>query len=201
MSEHPGQKLKMLRESKGITLEQAARETCIRAGMLTALEEAADDELLPSVYRKLSLRMYARYLGIDCEMTRTAAPAAPPKTKRITPMGVYLRRMGRAVNTPSSLDPTRRNRLLTVVKTASVAVVVVVAAGLWSLNAKISRLHLDDTLPEPAAVLVSPPPAEAPPARRAAPEPAKISCSLNLDDPISFTFDVPIHWLGCNTAE
>lgn len=199
MSEHPGQKLKMLRESKGITLEQAARETCIRAGMLTALEEAADDELLPSVYRKLSLRMYARYLGINCEMTRTAAPA-PPKTKRITPMGVYLRRMGRAFNTPSPLDPARRNRLLTVVKTASVAVVIVVAAGLWSLNAKISRLHLDDALPEPAATLVSPPPAEVPP-RRAAPEPAKINCSLDLDDPISFTFDVPIHWLGCNAAE
>lgn len=198
MSEHPGQELKLLRESKGITLEQASQETCIRVGMLRALEESSDADLLPSVYRKLSLRMYARYLGVNCEITRTAEPPSRTKAKHITPVGAYLRRMKESLNTPT--DPVvRRNRLFTFIKTASAAVVIVVAAGLWSLNAKISRLHLDDTAPEPAAVLIPSQPTKMPP--RSNTTPVKANPSLNLNEPISLTFDIPIHWIGWVAAE
>ena len=153
MSEHPGRELKKLRESKGITLEQAARDTCLRAGLLQALEESSDGDLLPSVYQKLSLRMYARYLGLDFEVTRRAT-RTPEGRVRIAPVGIFLRRMGRPVR-PPKLDPSQRNRLLTVAKTTSAAIVTVLAVGLWSLNAKISRLHLDEPAAAPSAASIA----------------------------------------------
>lgn len=184
MNENPGLELKKLRESKGITLEQAARDTCMRTGLLQALEESMEDDLLPSVYRKLSLRMYARYLGIEVEVTRRAA-RSPENRMRIAPVGVFLRRMGRPAK-PSKIDPAQRNRLLTVAKTTSAAIVVVLAVGLWSLNAKISRLHFDEPAPDTAPAsaetvaetLPQPPQAESLP-----PAPIK----LTLDGPAPLT--------------
>lgn len=148
MSEHPGRELKKLREAKGISLAQAARDTRLREGLLRELEECSDIDELPEVYRKLSLRMYARYLGLEFELTRRA-PRSVEGRMRITPVGFFLRRSGRPAK-PARLDPAQRNRLLAVAKTASAAIVTVLAVGLWSLNAKISRLHFDDT-PLPVA--------------------------------------------------
>lgn len=206
MSEHPGQKLKLLRESKGITLEQASQDTCMRRGLLEALEESPGDDLLPSVYRKLSLRMYARYLGVECEMTRRVTPV-PQERKgfsRMMPARVYLRRMGRT-RIPSRLDSAKRDRLLSIAKMASVAVVVVLGVGLWSLNAKISRLHLDETLSEPAAVLLSPEPATPPPPQEkpaSSPEtPLMFMPSFNIEEPISLTFHLPVHGMWCESEE
>ncbi len=196
MSEHPGQKLKLLRESKGITLEQASQDTCLRRGLLQSLEDAPDDDLLPSVYRKLALRMYARYLGMECEMTRRATPASSASSTfpRIAPMRVYWRRMGRLPKL-SKFDPAKRDHLLTIAKAASVAVVVVLGVGLWSLNAKISRLHFEENIPEPAAVLLSPEPETPPPIPQEtvkvvheplpAPAASMLPSSLNLDTPIT----------------
>ena len=141
MNPHPGQELKRLRESKGISLEKAAADTCLRAGLLGELEESADVNALPDVYRKLSLRMYARYLGLDVEVTRRATPTK--EGMRIMPVGKFIRHMGRPPRSPR-LEPGQRNRLLAVAKTTSAAIVVVLVVGLWSLNAKLSRLNLDD---------------------------------------------------------
>lgn len=141
MNPHPGQELKKLRESKGISLEKAAADTCLRAGLLKELEESADVNALPDVYRKLSLRMYARYLGLEFEVTRRATPTS--EGVRIMPVGKFIRRMGRPPKSPR-LEPAQRNRLLAVAKTTSAVIVVVLVAGLWSLNAKLSRLNLDD---------------------------------------------------------
>lgn len=148
MSEHPGRELKKLREAKGISLAQAARDTCLREGLLRELEECSDIDQLPEVYRKLSLRMYARYLGLEFELTRRATRSAEGRI-RITPVGFFMRRSGRPAK-PARLDPAQRNRLLAVAKTASAAIVTVLAVGLWSLNAKISRLHFEDN-PLPSA--------------------------------------------------
>lgn len=172
MSEHPGRELKKLRESKGITLERAAQDTCLRAGMLRELEECSDVDQLPEVYRKLTLRMYARYLGMDFEVTRRAT-RTPEGKVRIAPVGFFLRRMGRPPKRPR-LDPAQRNRLLAVAKTTSAAVVVVLAVGLWSLNAKISRLHFDDkpvpSAPEaPQEIVQEAPPAKIPAVNHGAP--------------------------------
>jgi len=141
MSAPTGLDLKKIRESKGITLEQAARDTCMRSTVLGALEEVGHGEDLPAIYDKLSLSMYARYLGVDMEMTRRATRT--PEGVRVAPVGVRIRRMGRAIKAPR-IDPAQRSRLLTIAKTASGIVVVVLAVGLWSLNAKLERLNLDD---------------------------------------------------------
>lgn len=139
-----GTYLKELRESKGVTLEQAAEETCLRAGFLKELEEVADYEAIPEVYQKLSFRMYARFLGVEMETTRVAQPGPSQKSKRlIVPMTNFVRRMGRPPK-PPVLDRQQRNRLLTVAKTTSAAVVVVLAVGLYSLNAKLARLNVEE---------------------------------------------------------
>lgn len=156
----------------------------MRESVLRGLEESSPDDLLPDVYQKLSLRMYARYLGMEVEVTRRAAPM--PDGVRIAPVGL-LRRMGRAPKA-AKLDPAQRSRLLTVAKTTSAAIVTVLAVGLWSLNAKISRLHFDEkpgAAPEPIVVLE---PATPAPAVDFFPAP---SASVDLDHPVALTLTAP----------
>ena len=139
-----GSALKDIRESKGITLEEAAEATRLRAGFLQELEEVSDYESIPEVYRKLSFRMYAQHLGVEMETTRLAQPGPSRKSKRlIVPMTNFVRRMGRPPK-PPVLDRHQRNRLLTVAKATSAAVVVVLAIGLYSLNAKLARLNVEE---------------------------------------------------------
>jgi cytoskeletal protein RodZ len=154
MSTAVGQELKALRESKGITLEQAAQDTCLRAGFLRELEECNTDSDFPDVYHKLSLRMYARYLGVEIETTRRAVRTA--EGTRFSPVGMFVRRMGRPPK-PPRLSPAQRNRLVNIAKTTSAAIVTVLAVGLWSLNAKLSRLDIDETKPRVRAVVPAKP--------------------------------------------
>ncbi len=60
-----GEILLMARQSRGIELERAARDTKIRARYLAALEAGDFRELPGSVYTKGFLRNYAQYLGLD----------------------------------------------------------------------------------------------------------------------------------------
>ncbi|HAF48914.1 MAG TPA: hypothetical protein DCL08_06700 [Anaerolineaceae bacterium] len=67
MSQTPGQKLKQIRESLGISLEEIAQKTRIRMNYLEAIE-VDDDESLPSrVHKRGFLRLYAAELGINLE--------------------------------------------------------------------------------------------------------------------------------------
>ena len=150
-----GPELKALRESKGLTLQQAAAETCLRPGFLQELEECNTAADFPDVYHKLALRMYARYLGIEVGPARPAAPRAS-HGPRISPIGLFVRRMGRPPK-PPRLSPAQRNRLIGIAKTASAAVVTVLAIGLWSLNAKLSRLDIDETKPRVRAMVPAKP--------------------------------------------
>ena len=146
-----GADLRELRESKGITLEQAAEATRLRAGFLREMEEVTDYEAITEVYRKLSFRMYAGLLGVEMETTRRAVESKSVKSKRlIMPVTNFVRRMGRPPK-PPVLDRQQRNRLLTVAKATSAAVVVVLAIGLYSLNAKLARLNIDEKAEEMAA--------------------------------------------------
>lgn len=139
-----GAELREIRESKGITLEQAAEATCLRVGFLKEMEEVADFEALTEVYQRLSFLMYARFLGVEMETTRRAEPRDSRKSKRlIVPMTNFVRRISRPPK-PPRLDRQQRNRLLTIAKTTSTAVVVVLAVGLYSLNAKLARLNIDE---------------------------------------------------------
>ena len=150
-----GPELKALRESKGLTLQQAAAETCLRPGFLQELEECNTAADFPDVYHKLALRMYARYLGVEVEPARRATPRAS-HGPRISPIGLFVRRMGRPPK-PPRLSPAQRNRLITIAKTTSAAVVTILAIGLWSLNAKLSRLDIDETKPRVRAVVPAKP--------------------------------------------
>lgn len=158
MSAHIGSELKKIRESKGLTLEQAADDTCLRAGFLRELEESSTPDDLPDVYRRLSLKMYARYLGMQVETTRRAV--ATDEGTRIAPVGLFVRRMGRPVKASPRINAGPKNRLLSVVKTAGAAVVAVLAVGLWSLNAKLARLGPEEERPHPPLVVQpeAPPP-------------------------------------------
>ena len=151
-----GPELKALRESKGLTLQQAAAETCLRPGFLQELEECNTAADFPDVYHKLALRMYARYLGVEIEpVARRAAPRAS-QGPRISPIGLFVRRMGRPPK-PPRLSPAQRNRLVSIAKTTSAAVVTVLAIGLWSLNAKLSRLDIDESKPRVRAAVPAKP--------------------------------------------
>jgi cytoskeletal protein RodZ len=67
MSEIVGQQLRQVRQERNLTLDQAARETLIRAHYLEALE-AGDLSQLPSkAHAKGFLRAYAAYLGLNPE--------------------------------------------------------------------------------------------------------------------------------------
>ena len=154
MSAAVGHELKALRESKGITLEQAAKDTCLRVGFLRELEDCKTASDFPDVYHKLSLRMYARYLGVEIENTRRAVQTG--EGTRFAPVVMFIRRMGRPPK-PPRLSPAQRNRLVNVAKTTSAAVVTVLAIGLWSLNAQLSRLDIDETKPRVRAVVPAKP--------------------------------------------
>ena len=60
-----GADLKRERELRGITLEEIARETKIRASLLGYIEADRFDRLPAGVFRQSFVRSYARYLGID----------------------------------------------------------------------------------------------------------------------------------------
>lgn len=149
-----GPELKALRESKGLTLEKAAEDLCLRTGFLHELEECSTAADFPDVYHKLSLRMYARYLGLEVENTRRAVRT--DEGLRFAPVGTFVRRMGRLPK-PPRLSPAQRNRLVNIAKTTSAAVVTILAVGLWSLNAKLSRLNIDETKPRVRTVVPSKP--------------------------------------------
>lgn len=71
MSETVGRQLRQARQERNLTLEQAARETLIRAHYLDALE-AGDLSQLPSkAHAKGFLRAYAAYLGLNSETLLT----------------------------------------------------------------------------------------------------------------------------------
>jgi transcriptional regulator with XRE-family HTH domain len=83
-----GPALRRARELRGLTLDEAARDTKLRVDQLSALEREDFDVLPGEVYVRASLRTYATYLGLDAdqltgEYDRVAEPVepAPPPGK------------------------------------------------------------------------------------------------------------------------
>jgi cytoskeleton protein RodZ len=78
-----GSALQRAREVRGLSLDEAARDTRLRVDQLDALERE-DFEVLPGeVYVRASLRTYASYLGLDADKltgayARTAEEMDPP---------------------------------------------------------------------------------------------------------------------------
>ena len=60
-----GPALRKAREHRGLTLDEAARDTKLRVDLLAALEDEDFDALLGDVYVRGALRTYAQYLGLS----------------------------------------------------------------------------------------------------------------------------------------
>src|ERR1700686_4388209 len=64
-----GQKLKLEREKRNVTLEQISVSTKIGIRMLRALEEDQFNQLPGGIFNKGFVRAYSRVLGLDEEQT------------------------------------------------------------------------------------------------------------------------------------
>jgi cytoskeletal protein RodZ len=67
-----GTALRKVREGRGLTLEEAARDTRVRREFLDALEAEEFDRLLGEVHVRGCLRTYATYLGLSPDKVVTA---------------------------------------------------------------------------------------------------------------------------------
>src|SRR5438477_12466499 len=72
-----GQALRKARVERGKSIEEASRETRIRAEYLQALERERFDVLPGDVYVRGFLRSYSSYLGLDPKKVLARAAAAP----------------------------------------------------------------------------------------------------------------------------
>jgi cytoskeletal protein RodZ len=78
-----GSALRRAREVRGVSLDEAARDTRLRVDQLDALEREDFDVLPGDVYVRASLRTYASYLGLHADKvagaySRTAEEVEPP---------------------------------------------------------------------------------------------------------------------------
>jgi cytoskeletal protein RodZ len=90
-----GEILRMQRESKGLTLEQAAEDTRIREKFLAALETGDHHALPGAVYTKGFLRNYAEYLDLDSAdlvaLYTAERVGTPEPRRRFAPMRPVMR--------------------------------------------------------------------------------------------------------------
>jgi transcriptional regulator with XRE-family HTH domain len=106
--ENLGSFLREKRKSKGLSLEQVSEELRIKLSFLEALEEEKD-ELLPSpLYKKIFLKAYADYLGLNFEeilnkfsfdgskvREKEDTFSAPPVKKEVQTLEQVKRRKGK----------------------------------------------------------------------------------------------------------
>lgn len=92
-----GDALRKARTRRGLTLDEAARDTRIRPDLLAALEDEDFQQLMGDVYVRGSLRSYAQYLGLNPDKVvhlyaRHAEEPTPP-ARPPSPMGTVQRAM------------------------------------------------------------------------------------------------------------
>ena len=142
MNPQAGPELKKVREARGLSLEDAARDLCLRADVLRELEGIEEERSLPDVYRKLSLRMYARYLGVAFN------PSRDEHRIELSPVNGCVE-LAYSESMRDEPEPKKRRTVGAGTVLAATAVLIL-TTGLWSLNAKISRLNSDGKPPRPA---------------------------------------------------
>lgn len=97
-----GPALRKARLLRGVTIDEASRDTKIRAEFLEALEDEDFDRLLGDVYVRGCLRSYSTYLGISPDrvvaaysksLLHSSQPPAPAQPVRLEPvLGASRRR-------------------------------------------------------------------------------------------------------------
>lgn len=68
--------LTALRQQRGLSLEQIAQVTKIRASWLRAIEEGRWEELPEGIYRRSYIRQYARETGADAALLLASCESA-----------------------------------------------------------------------------------------------------------------------------
>ncbi len=151
-----GEKLKLEREKRKITLEQISVSTKIGTRMLHALEEDKFSQLPGGIFNKGFVRAYARFVGLDEDQIVAdylqASGDAPPPSTEIAPREDVAREAAENVARleASSDYPSRP---LPWGWFAAILLVVALALSLWSHN---RRAHpKSPTRPTPAAAPVS----------------------------------------------
>ncbi len=76
-----GERLRQAREKKGLTIEQAQKQTHIHSTVLTALEDGRCDDILTPNYVKSFLKEYSNYLGFDHQTMVSEYLAMHPELK------------------------------------------------------------------------------------------------------------------------
>ena len=81
-----GTTLRETRERRGITIDEAERDTRIGARYLEAIEAARFETLPAPVYARGFVRSYARYLGLDPEWAVAQVPKDLPRPAGLEPL-------------------------------------------------------------------------------------------------------------------
>lgn len=77
MDSQSGAELKKLRETKGLSLDDIAQGTRLRASILEAIENDLSSDLLSPIYQNLARGTYARFLSEAAG--KDASKKEPPK--------------------------------------------------------------------------------------------------------------------------
>jgi len=96
-----GEALAAKRGERGLTIQQAATATRIRAHYLSALESNELERLAAPVYAKGHLRTYARFLGLDPEPLVAMLKLAPRDPRRLLSIANVAARPRMAITAPA----------------------------------------------------------------------------------------------------
>ncbi len=130
-----GEKLKLEREKRKITLEEISVSTKIGTRMLQALEEDKFNQLPGGIFNKGFVRAYSRFVGLDEDQTVAdylqASGDAPPVSTEIAPREDGARENAENVSRLEAIadDPARP---LPWGLFAALLLVVALALSLWS---------------------------------------------------------------------
>ncbi|HEY7477408.1 MAG TPA: helix-turn-helix transcriptional regulator [Actinomycetota bacterium] len=139
-----GSALRRARMIRGISLEDAARDTKLRAEHLAALEDEDFEVLGGEVYVRASLRTYAQYLGLNPEKVLSAYARHAAEPEPPPPPG----KMGRVEKAIAATRFRDNQRFLLVA--AAVVLVALVAVGLVSRRGAPPPAALPTTTPTSA---------------------------------------------------
>jgi cytoskeletal protein RodZ len=139
-----GGALRKVRTSRGLTLDEASRDTRIRREFLEAIEDDDFDRLLGDVHARGCLRTYASYLRLSPEKVIEAYVAARPEAAEPEAVVAPLQ------PEPVLGVPRRRDNHRLLVMIAATALVLAAAFGILSAR---------QPAPEPAELASGPPPA------------------------------------------
>ncbi len=104
-----GDRLRLAREGRGLTLEAAERDTHIARHNLEALEEERFDAFSAPVYLRGFLRSYSQYLGLDSGELLALLPAdRPAEDERLQPLSRLGRPRGHREAERERRDPIAR---------------------------------------------------------------------------------------------